>query len=208
RNKKITISDGRVVPDGNEEYLLYQTLVGIWPWTLEAKDRAEIVKRVQDYMTKAVHEAKVNLSWVSQNPEYVEALRKFISDILMGRPRGRNFISFLEELVASIGLFGAMNSLAQTTLKLMAPGNPDISQGTELWDFSLVDPDNRRPVDFALRERMLTELDRKAEAGNLPALCAELLENYQDGRVKLWTTMQALRLRRDRRDLFHPGRYL
>jgi (1->4)-alpha-D-glucan 1-alpha-D-glucosylmutase len=92
-------------------------------------------------------------------------------------------------------------------LMLASPGNPDIYQGTELWDFSLVDPDNRRPVDYALRERLLTELDRKAEAGNLPALCAELLDNYQDGRIKMWTTMQALRLRRDRRDLFHPGIY-
>jgi (1->4)-alpha-D-glucan 1-alpha-D-glucosylmutase len=107
----------------------------------------------------------------------------------------------------AVMFFGAINSLAQRVLMLTSPGNPDIYQGTELWDFSLVDPDNRRPVDYALRERLLTELDRKAEAGNLPALCAELLENYQDGRIKLWTTMQALRLRRDRRDLFHPGRY-
>ena len=90
---------------------------------------------------------------------------------------------------------------------LTSPGNPDIYQGTELWDFSLVDPDNRRPVDYALRERLLTELDRKSEAGNLQALCAELLENYEDGRIKMWTTMHALRLRRDRRDLFHPGLY-
>ena len=90
---------------------------------------------------------------------------------------------------------------------LTSPGNPDIYQGTELWDFSLVDPDNRRPVDYALREGYLTELDRKAEAGNLPEMCAELLNNYQDGRIKMWTTMQALRLRRERRDLFHPGNY-
>ena len=205
RNKKITISDGRVVPDGNEEYLLYQTLVGIWPWTLEAKDRAEIVKRVQDYMTKAVHEAKVNLSWVSQNPEYVEALRKFISDILMGRPRGRNFISFLEELVASIGLFGAMNSLAQTTLKLMAPGNPDIYQGTELWDFSLVDPDNRRPVDFALRRKFLCELRSSTD---FLSLCQKLLANYEDGRIKLWVTMRGLEFRREHPELFRRGIYI
>jgi (1->4)-alpha-D-glucan 1-alpha-D-glucosylmutase len=106
-----------------------------------------------------------------------------------------------------INFFGAINSLAQRVLMLTSPGNPDLYQGTELWDFSLVDPDNRRPVDYTLRERLLTELDREAEAGNLPALCADLLENYQDGRIKMWTTMQALRLRRDRRDLFHPGHY-
>jgi (1->4)-alpha-D-glucan 1-alpha-D-glucosylmutase len=90
---------------------------------------------------------------------------------------------------------------------LASPGNPDIYQGTELWDFSLVDPDNRRPVDYAMREKLLTELDRRAEAGDLAGLCANLLENYQDGRIKMWATMQALRLRRDRRDLFQLGRY-
>src|SRR5438477_7688176 len=130
RNKKITISDGRVVPDGNEEYLLYQTLVGIWPWTKETKERTELVKRVQDYMTKAVPEAKIHLSWVNQNPEYVEALRKFISDILSGRPRAKNFIDLIDEFTRPVAFFGAINSLAQTTLKLTSPGNPDIYQGT------------------------------------------------------------------------------
>jgi (1->4)-alpha-D-glucan 1-alpha-D-glucosylmutase len=205
RHKKITISDGRVVPDGNEEYLLYQTLVGIWPWNSELKDRAEIVSRVQDYMTKAVHEAKVNLSWINQDPEYVQALRKFISDILSGRPRARNFVALLEEFSRPIAFFGAINSLAQTTLKLMAPGNPDIYQGTELWDFSLVDPDNRRPVDFALRRKVLSEL-----RGNVgfPALCKELLANYQDGRVKMWVSMRGLEFRREHPELFRSGSYV
>src|SRR5437899_11275870 len=98
----------------------------------------------------------------------------------------------------AIAFFGAMNSLAQRVLMLTSPGNPDIYQGTEIWDLSLVDPDNRRPVDYALRQRLLTELDHRAEAGNLPALCAELLNSYQDGRIKMGTTLQALRLRRDR----------
>jgi (1->4)-alpha-D-glucan 1-alpha-D-glucosylmutase len=107
----------------------------------------------------------------------------------------------------SINLFGAINSLAQRLLMITAPGNPDIYRGTELWDFSLVDPDNRRPVDYELRERLLSELDHRAEGNNLTELCAELLENYQDGRIKLWTTTQALRLRRDHRELFHAGKY-
>ena len=204
RNKKVTISDGRVVPDGNEEYLLYQTLVGMWPWKSEAKDRAEIVQRVQDYMTKAVHEAKVNLSWVNQNPEYVEALRKFISDILIGRPRAKNFITLLEEFSDSIAFFGAINSLAQTTLKLMAPGNPDIYEGTELWDFSLVDPDNRRPVDFALRRQLLSEL-RTSDALEL---CKEMLAKYEDGRIKMWVTMRGLELRREHSELFRSSSYV
>jgi (1->4)-alpha-D-glucan 1-alpha-D-glucosylmutase len=101
-----------------------------------------------------------------------------------------------------------LNSLSQTVLRLTAPGIPDTYQGTELWDFSLVDPDNRRPVDFQRRRRLMNELDRRAEAGNLTGLCADLITNYQDGRVKLWTTMQALRMRRERGDLFHSGKYI
>jgi (1->4)-alpha-D-glucan 1-alpha-D-glucosylmutase len=210
RLRKRMLPDGRQVPDCNEEYLLYQTLVGSWPFDLSSEAaRAEYVERIQQYMAKAVHEAKVNLSWISDDPAYVEALRQFIEKILASgtSTRPNAFLEQIQGFLPAVMFFGAINSLAQRVLMLTSPGNPDIYQGTELWDFSLVDPDNRRPVDYALRERLLSELDRKAEAGNLPALCAELLENYQDGRIKLWTTMQALRLRRDRRDLFHPGRY-
>jgi (1->4)-alpha-D-glucan 1-alpha-D-glucosylmutase len=160
-------------------------------------------------MAKAVHEAKANLSWISDDPAYVEALRQFVEKILLpGTPTRPNaFMEQMRTFMPAIAFFGAMNSLAQRVLMLTSPGNPDIYQGTEIWDLSLVDPDNRRPVDYALRQRLLTELDHRAEAGNLPALCAELLNTYQDGRIKMWTTMQALRLRRDRRDLFHLGRY-
>jgi len=205
RNKKITISDGRVVPDGNEEYLLYQTLVGIWPWTKETKERTELVKRVQDYMTKAVHEAKINLSWVNQNPEYVEALRKFISDILSGRPRAKNFIDLIDEFTRPVAFFGAINSLAQTTLKLTSPGNPDIYQGTELWDFSLVDPDNRRPVDFELRLKLLSELRTRIDWLELGR---SLLGGFEDGRIKMWVIMRGLDFRREHPELFRTGSYV
>src|SRR4051812_3328604 len=210
RLRKRMLPDGRQAPDANEEYFLYQTLVGTWPFKFSSDaEREEYIERIQQYMSKAVHEAKVNLSWISDDPAYGEALRQFIEKILFpGTPaRPNTFLEQMASFMPPIHFFGAMNSLAQRVLMLTSPGNPDIYQGTELWDFSLVDPDNRRPVDYALRERLLTELDRQAEAGNLPALCADLLENYQDGRVKMWTTMQALRLRRDRRDLFHPGHY-
>lgn len=205
RSKKVTISDGRLVPDANEEYLLYQTLVGMWPWNLARKDRGEVVRRVQDYMTKAVHEAKVNLSWVNQCPEYVEALRTFIAAILGQRTRANSFVELLESFLDPVGYFGAINSLAQTTLKLTAPGNPDIYQGTELWDFSLVDPDNRRPVDYDLRRRLLT--DMKQRGNDFAALCRELLENYRDGRVKMWVTMCMLHFRNSNPELFHHGCY-
>jgi (1->4)-alpha-D-glucan 1-alpha-D-glucosylmutase len=210
RLRKRMLSDGRLVPDSNEEYLLYQTLIGTWPFDMSTDAlREEYVERIQQYMSKAVHEAKVNLSWISDDPAYVEALRQFIEKILMAGTSARPnaFLEQMRTFMPAVNFFGAINSLAQRVLMLTSPGNPDIYQGTELWDFSLVDPDNRRPVDYALRERLLAELDRKAEAGDLPALCAELLNNYQDGRIKMWTTMQALRLRRDRRDLFHPGLY-
>ena len=147
-------------------------------------------------MAKAVHEAKVNLSWISDDPSYVEALRHFVQTILLPGTSARpnQFLEQMQNFMPAINFFGAINSLAQRVLMLTSPGNPDIYQGTELWDFSLVDPDNRRPVDYAVRERMLTELDHRAEAGDLPSLCAELMSNYQDGRIKMWTTMQALRV--------------
>ena len=206
RGKKITISDGRTVPDFNEEYLLYQTLVGVWPWKADSNDRAELVSRVQDYMTKAVHEAKVNLSWVNQNPEYVEALRNFIATILTEDTRTNSFVTLLEDFLQLIAFYGAINSLAQTTLKLTSPGNPDIYQGTEVWDFSLVDPDNRRPVDFALRRQMLCSFS--AASPDQLELCSDLLQNYQDGRIKMWVTMRGLELRRKNPEPFQKGSYV
>ncbi len=205
RSKKITISDGRLVPDANEEYLLYQTLVGVWPWADAADAREQLIARVQEYMTKAVHEAKVNLSWINQNPEYVDALQNFITAILADRGRANSFPGLLDEFLKPISYFGMINSLAQATLKMTCPGNPDVYQGTELWDFSLVDPDNRRPVDFSSRKQMLSELRTNTEPANLTR---ELLTNYQDGRIKMWITMRALELRREYPQLFHKGTYV
>jgi len=206
RNRKITISDGRIVPDANEEYLLYQTLVGMWPLKLEARNRAEVIGRVNEYMTKAVHEAKVNLSWVNQNPEYVEALRKFITVILTDRARGNSVVRFLEDVLQPVAYFGAINSLAQTTLKLTSPGNPDVYQGTELWDFSLVDPDNRRPVNFVLRKQLASEL--RLASTDPRKLCQDMLETWQDGRIKMWVTMRGMEFRREHPQLFQKGSYL
>jgi (1->4)-alpha-D-glucan 1-alpha-D-glucosylmutase len=210
RVHKRLLSDGRHVPDLNEEYFLYQTLVGSWPFQLEnASARHAYIDRIKQYMTKAVHEAKVNLSWINDDPAYVEAVQSFIEKALSSENAGQanSFLEQIEVCLPPINFFGAINSLAQRVLMIASPGNPDIYQGTELWDFSLVDPDNRRPVDYELRQRMLTELDHRAESSNLPELCAELLHHYQDGRIKMWVTVQALRARRDRGDLFHLGEY-
>ena len=211
RSRKRLLGDGRTVPDLNEEYLLYQTLVGSWPFDLSTQEaRESYTQRIREYMNKAVHEAKVNLSWISDDPGYVEALEQFVTRILTPGTQSRPnaFLEQIQAFTQITSLFGAVNSLAQRLLTITSPGNPDIYQGTELWDLSLVDPDNRRPVNYGVREKLLSELDRRAEAGNLPQLCAEMLWNYQDGRPKLWTTMQAMRLRRDRRELFHGGSYV
>jgi (1->4)-alpha-D-glucan 1-alpha-D-glucosylmutase len=178
----------------------------VWPWKLESANRDEIIRRVQDYMTKAVHEAKVNLSWVNPNPEYTEALRNFIAAVLSERARASSFVALLEEFLKPVMYFGAINSLSQTTLKLTSPGNPDIYQGTELWDFSLVDPDNRHPVDFSIRQSIISDL-RLASAHPL-RLCSKLLENYEDARIKMWITMRAMEFRREHPALFQKGSYL
>lgn len=208
---KRVLSDGRTIPDHNEEYLLYQTLVGTWPFAMEDKaTEAEFVNRIQQYMNKAVHEAKVNLSWVNPNPAYIDALNEFIEHILApGTQRRPNlFRQQMEKLLPPVMYFGAMNSLAQVLLKITAPGVPDLYQGTELWDFSLVDPDNRRLVDFDLRRRILNDLLVRSEQGNLGAFCEELLRDYRDGRVKFWATMRALNFRRDHDALFQSGTYI
>ena len=212
RTRKRLLSDGRRVPDYNEEYFLYQTLVGSLPFELaseSAEQRQAYVDRIKQYMTKAVHEAKVNLSWINDDPQYVEALQHFVDRILASASTGRAnaFVEQLQGFARITFFYGAINSIAQRLLMITSPGNPDIYQGMELWNFSLVDPDNRRPVDYELRQRLVSALDRRAESGNLTGLCAELLNNYQDGRVKLWTTMQALRIRRERRELFQAGKY-
>ena len=209
RSRKRPLSDGRTVPDPNEEYLLYQTLVGSFPFDFRA-EREDYTRRIQQYMFKAVHEAKVNLSWINPNPEYSDALQGFVDRILSLPPSGRHnkFLDRLEQFAATAAFFGAMNSLAQVLLKITSPGVPDIYQGTELWDFSLVDPDNRRTVDFELRPKLLAELETAAVSTPLPTLCEELVRSYQDGRIKLWVTSRALGFRREHASMFHTGSYM
>jgi (1->4)-alpha-D-glucan 1-alpha-D-glucosylmutase len=211
RTRKKQLGDGRTVPDLNEEYFLYQTLIGSWPLEMNSDAaRKNYIARIQQYMTKAVHEAKVNLSWINDDPVYVEALQNFIEKILTPGVRSHQnaFLDQIEAFMPQVAFFGAINSLAQRLLMITAPGNPDIYQGTELWDLSLVDPDNRMPVHYELRQQLMAELDRRAESEDLVQMGADLLAHYQDGRIKLWTTMQALRFRREHRELFQVGRYV
>ena len=211
RNRKSRLDDGRIVPDDNEEYLLYQTLVGAWPLRMTGDEqRTEFVGRMQQYMVKAVHEAKVNVSWLNPNPDYVAGMNNFLEKILSPTYRGKTnlFWDSLQKVLPALAYFGAINSLTQTLLKLTSPGVPDVYQGQEMWDFSLVDPDNRRPVDFRVRSQALDELLTRGQADDLASLCQELLREYHDGRIKLWVTMCALNLRRKHKELFQRGNYV
>jgi (1->4)-alpha-D-glucan 1-alpha-D-glucosylmutase len=206
RKKKPAV-DGHPVPGPNEEYLLYQTLIGAWPVEPGAADDATFKKRISDYMIKAVREAKVDTSWINPNEPYEEALAAFIERIL---DPGRNN-PFLQDFVPfqkRISHFGMLNSLSQTLLKITVPGVPDFYQGTELWSFDLVDPDNRRPVDYRTRADMLDALMRRESEVPLSDLGRELLARKEDGRIKLYLTCKALTYRRAHRDLFGEGEYV
>jgi len=157
------------VPDWNTEYFFYQTLVGAWPIEQE---------RMSIYMEKAVREAKRHTSWTVQNEAYERGVHDFVSGVM----EDNTFCADLEDFVARLVNPGRINSLAQTLIKLTAPGIPDIYQGTELWDLSLVDPDNRRPVDFAFRRRLLNEI-----GGLSPE---DILARMDEGLPKLWVIRQ------------------
>jgi (1->4)-alpha-D-glucan 1-alpha-D-glucosylmutase len=170
-------------PDRNTEYLLYQTLVGAWPLEVE---------RALTYMEKAIREAKVHTSWTHTNADDEEAVRGFVTDVLADPEFTADLAAFVAPLVQP----GRVNALAQTLLKLTAPGMPDLYQGTEVWDLRLVDPDNRRPVDYELRRRLLSELE-----GATPG---QLWARVDEGLPKLWLICQTLALRRRQPELFGP----
>jgi (1->4)-alpha-D-glucan 1-alpha-D-glucosylmutase len=206
---KQKMEDGRVAPDNNEEYLLYQTIVGAWPWKWEPADRDNFIERIRQYSSKALSEAKVNLSWINPDPEYMKAVHAFITAILMPGAKGKEsaFVKSLDALMPQLQIFGAVNSLAQVVLKSSVPGVPDFYQGNELWELTLVDPDNRRPVDYKLRAGYLEELQAMADSEGPAAACRSVLSNLADGRVKLWTTHRILQLRQKEHLLFRKGEY-
>ncbi len=213
REFKTTSDDGEVIPSTNDEYLIYQTLLGAWP--LEPMDEqraADFTSRIQQYMEKATREAKVHTSWIDPNEEYDDAMRDFVASILrdVANPaRHGRFLSSFIPLQQRIARVGMLNSLSQTAMKLTCPGVPDIYQGQEVWDFSLVDPDNRRPVDYQHRLRLLEEIEEKLEGENSDraSLCRELMRHWQDGRPKLYLTRTLLQLRGRHPRLLREGTY-
>ena len=208
RAKRREWDDG-VAPSHGDEYFLYQTLLGVWPLT-EPDDTglSFLRERLQAYMLKAVREAKTHTSWININAAYEAGLKVFI-DALLDRSATNPFLDdFLpfQKRVARIGLY---NSLSQVLLKCTSPGVPDIYQGQELWDFSLVDPDNRRAVDYARRKELLqTLMADMSEAPDLPQRARALVDSLEDGRAKLYVTWKCLSLRRRSPEHFQQGDYL
>ena len=202
-----TVVDGEPAPDKNDEYRFYQVLLGMWP-SGEPPTPA-LVERLQGYMVKSAKEAKLHSSWINTNESYEAAIRTFVERVLLGRETMRFLPPFLafHLRVARVGL---VNSLSQVLLKIASPGVPDFYQGTDLWDLTLVDPDNRRPVDFALRQKTLDAVDAllaqppDARAAGI----SSLLQNWTDGAVKLLVTAAALRQRSTRPEVFLDGDYL
>jgi (1->4)-alpha-D-glucan 1-alpha-D-glucosylmutase len=196
--------DGALAPSRNDEYLLYQVLLGSYPENLpRGAALAPWRERIEAYMLKAVREAKLHTSWASQHRAYEEAITRFIGGILDDSPGN----AFFEDFHANVGplmWLGFLNSLSMVAVKYTSPGVPDLYQGNELWDFSLVDPDNRRPVDYGLRRRMLEEIAALAPDD---ARVAGIFASLPDGRAKLFVTHRLLALRREREELFARGSY-
>jgi (1->4)-alpha-D-glucan 1-alpha-D-glucosylmutase len=206
---------GAWAPDRNDEYLFYQVLIGSWPAEcaqapIADRASADLTERVVAYMDKAAREAKIHTSWIEENPEYSKALVRFVNETLAGQTARRFLASFVpfQRRVAQVGM---VNSLSQLVLKLASPGVPDFYQGTELWDLNLVDPDNRRAVDFATRQRLLMELgpvlDRIGHETTAEHEVQDLVTRWTDGRIKLLVTACGMRLRRQHRALMLDGAY-
>jgi (1->4)-alpha-D-glucan 1-alpha-D-glucosylmutase len=203
RSKRRTF-DGHPAPSRNDEYLLYQTLVGTFPaGKPDETQLAAYRSRIAEYMLKAAREAKRHTSWINPDPAYEEALTDFV-EALLGRCEGNLFLDDLRAALPPFVHWGAYNALSMTLLKFASPGVPDIDQGEELIELALVDPDNRRPVDFEARRL----LDEFAAGGHSAAALQTLLASPQDGRAKLWVINRLLRLRRERPELFAHGDYL
>ncbi len=196
--------NGTFAPDPGEESLLYQTMLGAWP--VSSDELPAFRERLKSFFTKAVREAKLHTNWFEPNTDYESALLGYIDAIFDG-DLSSGFLPEFLALQKKVAFYGCLNSLSQVLLKIASPGLPDFYQGEELWDLNLVDPDNRRPVDFPLRRRLLDELKHLDHDGR-ETLLDNLLASWTDGRIKLYLTWRALTFRHDRREIFECGEYL
>lgn len=204
---------GRYEPDANTEYLLFQALLGVWPsdsptgvFTVpNAERRGELNERLEEYIVKAAREAKMRTSWLDPNEAFEDALRGYVDALLQDTGP---FLKSMAQFAAQVSRPGFWNALSRLVMHLAMPGVPDIYQGDELWNFALVDPDNRRPVDYERRRAIASELDARfvnADEAGKRAYAAALIAKVEDGRIKMHVTRQLLRLRRDNPALFLEG---
>jgi (1->4)-alpha-D-glucan 1-alpha-D-glucosylmutase len=196
---------GLAAPDPNEEYFIYQTLVGAWPFENDEETRSRFVERIATYMAKALREAKVHTSWLSPDEDYEHVLGDFVRAIL-DPARAKPFLQAFQPFQARVAQLGIYNSLSQLLIKITAPGVPDFYQGTEFWDLNLVDPDNRRPVDYETRRQILSGLHPCSGREAPPEALADLLDRRSDGHVKMYAMNRALSTRAALRDAF-DGEY-
>jgi (1->4)-alpha-D-glucan 1-alpha-D-glucosylmutase len=192
---------GHAVPDRNEEYYLYQTLLGVWP--LDHQDCSTLSKRVQEHILKATREAMVNTRWTRPNQPHEDALLKFVARIL-SQDDNREFLQDFRQFQKKLAYFGMVNGLSQALLKIACPGVPDFYQGSELWDLRLVDPDNRGPIDFAKRAAALESISAADSAQRL----RNFVEHWHDGCIKLYLIWKSIRFRRDHDLLFRDGDFV
>jgi len=195
---------GKEVPVPNDEYFFYQALIGTYPF--DENENATFLERIKDYMLKSVREAKMQTAWLRPDSAYEEGFLGFVEKVLT--PSESN--QFLKELLPfqkRIADYGIFNSLSQTLLKYTAPGVPDTYQGTEFWDLSMVDPDNRRPVDYEQRISVLKDIKQKSQTDNLK-LIDELMSSKKDGKIKLFITHKVLQARKEQLEVFQKGEYL
>ena len=195
---------GKEVPVPNDEYFFYQALIGTYPF--DENENATFLERIKDYMLKSVREAKMQTAWLRPDSAYEEGFLGFVEKVLT--PSESN--QFLKELLPfqkRIADYGIFNSLSQTLLKYTAPGVPDTYQGTEFWDLSMVDPDNRRPVDYEQRISVLKDIKQKSQTDNLK-LIDELMSTKKNGKIKLFITHKVLQARKEQLEVFQKGEYL
>jgi len=196
---------GSEVPSPNDEYLLYQTLIGAWPiGTGSSVPNEGFVQRICDYMIKALREGKERTNWANQNQPYEDGVSRFVRSIL----RNDEFLADFVSLQRRVSYFGICNSLSQMLIRLTAPGVPDVYQGNEMWEFNLVDPDNRRAVDYGARRRALQQIQVMASDSRLASLAEALATHPEDGCIKMYLLWRSLELRNRSPELFSEGTYV
>ncbi len=191
-------------PDKNDEYFFYQMLLGAYPFEKDAHD--DFVQRYKEYIIKAIREAKVHTEWLKPDTAYEEAFISFVEKVLDIQDEHNVFLKSFRPFQKKIAFFGILNSLSQLLIRMSSPGVPDIYQGCELWDFSFVDPDNRRPVDYEYRTKTLRDIS-KLEGSDIDALIQDLWKNRTNGAIKLFLLQRALSARKNHSDLFQKGSY-